>query len=69
MANAAQMFDNGLSGEELAEIDAIGELLANAARRMVALPPHRSYSLAVTKLEEAVHWLRDRKFKPPNPSR
>lgn len=29
-----------------------------------ALGRHRSYSLAVTKIEEAVHWMRDRKGKP-----
>lgn len=29
------------------------------------LPSHRSLSLAITKLEEAKHWLEDRKKKPP----
>lgn len=56
-------FDNGLSREE---DDALDDLMIECSRlalRIESLGRHRSYSLAITKVEEAKHWLRDRKNK------
>jgi hypothetical protein len=57
-------FNNGLSPDQDDELDnmiiAVGRLIIEVE----GLGRHRSYSLAVTKLEEAKHWLRDRKSKP-----
>lgn len=65
MNNKPIAFDNGLSEEE---DDLILDLMSDIAHIRVLigekLPRHRSYSLALTKLEEAEHWLRDRRFKP-----
>lgn len=59
-----QKFSNGLTPEEDDRVDdliiAIGRIIFDVEK----LGRHRSYSLAVTKLEEAKHWLRDRKHKP-----
>ena len=57
-------FDNGLTPDQ---DDAINNAMIAISRLVVeidAMGRHRSYSLAVTKLEEAKHWLRDRKHKP-----
>ncbi len=63
--NATPMtFQNGLTTEQE---DAIDDLMIDCARlidHIEQLGRHRSYSLAVTKIEEAKHWLRDRKSKP-----
>jgi hypothetical protein len=60
----AMTFSNGLSDEHDDEIDQIMIDLMRINQRIEALPRHRSYSLAVTKIEEAKHWIRDRKHKP-----
>lgn len=57
-------FSNGLSADH---DDAIDDLMIDLVRinqRIEALGRHRSYSLAQTKVEEAIHWMRDRKHKP-----
>lgn len=59
-----QTFDNGLTPDQ---DNAIDDALIAISRMIVeveAWERHRSYSLAVTKLEEAAAWLRDRKHKP-----
>lgn len=53
--------DNGLSLNESDEIDQLRAQISEIAELVAALPRHRSYSLAITKLDEARHWLNDRK--------
>ena len=63
-ADTPMAFDNGLTTEQGDAIDDLDIEISRIAMRVEALGRHRSYSLAVTKLEEAKHWLRDRKHKP-----
>lgn len=56
-------FNNGLSPEHDDEIDQIQIDLKRINQRIEALGRHRSYSLAVTQVEQAIHWMRDRKHK------
>lgn len=60
----ASAFTNGLTNDQADEIDEITLQLVRVKMRIEALPGHRSLALAATKLEEAGHWLRDRKHKP-----
>jgi hypothetical protein len=46
------------------ELDQLQLEIARLAARVSAFPPHRSLELAVTKLDEARHWLRDRQSRP-----
>jgi hypothetical protein len=46
------------------ELDHMQVEIARLAARVSAFPPHRSLSLAVTRLDEARHWLRDRQGRP-----
>jgi len=62
--NQPMTFDNGLTAEQDNAIDDLQIEIGRLAERVEALGRHRSYSLVVTKLEEAKHWLRDRKHKP-----
>lgn len=57
-------FNNGLSPEHDDAIDDIIIDLKRINQRIEELGRHRSYSLAQTKIEEAFHWMRDRKHKP-----
>ncbi|MBX3583585.1 MAG: hypothetical protein KF810_16995 [Rhizobiaceae bacterium] len=60
----AMTFSNGLSPDE---DDRLDDLIIECVKLMSAIEDlgrHRSYSLALTKIEEAKHWLRDRKNKP-----
>ena len=60
---APMKFDNGLTTEQ---DDALVDLLIDVSRlisRVEDMERHRSYSTAITKLEEAKFWLRDRKNK------
>ncbi|MGI9492185.1 MAG: hypothetical protein ACR2QF_07290 [Geminicoccaceae bacterium] len=55
---------NGLTESEE---DRINEVLIDinmALGKIYGLPNHRSLSLAVTKLQESQHWLRDRLVTP-----
>jgi hypothetical protein len=61
---AAMALDNGLTPEQDDAIDDLMIDLKRISMRIEELGRHRSYSLAVTKIEEANHWLRDRKHKP-----
>lgn len=64
-AGAPVAFDNGLTPEQ---DDALDDAIIDVSRlisRVEEMGRHRSFSLAVTKLEEAKHWLRDRKHKAP----
>lgn len=56
-------FSNGLSPQHDDAIDDLMIDLVRINKRIEALGRHRSYSLAQTKVEEAVHWMRDRKHK------
>jgi hypothetical protein len=62
--NQPVAFNNGLSPEHDDKIDDIMIDLHRINERIRALGNHRSYSVAVTKIEEAGHWMRDRKHKP-----
>lgn len=58
-----ETFDNGLSAEHSDAIDDLMIDLKRIGQKVEDLGRHRSYSVAMTKIEEAVHWLRDRKHK------
>lgn len=64
MESRAMTFDNGLTAANDDKIDDLLIALVNIRHEIEALGRHRSYALAVTKIEEAEHWLRDRKHKP-----
>lgn len=57
-------FNNGLSIAHKDEIEDLQLDLHRINQRVEALGRHRSYSAAITKVEEAIHWLRDRMHKP-----
>lgn len=61
--NQPVTFNNGISPEHDDAIDDIMIDLMRINQRIEELGRHRSYSLAVTKIEEAAHWMRDRKHK------
>lgn len=52
---------NGLNAGDKGEIDAIRSEISELIMRVATLGRHRSYSTAITKLDEARHWLNDRK--------
>lgn len=56
-------FSNGLSREQDDALDDAIIAVGSIITQVEELGRHRSYSLAVTKLEEAKHWLFDRKRK------
>lgn len=60
----AVTFTNGLSNDQADEIDNVIIELGRLCLRIEKLGRHRSYSAALTKIEEAQHWLRDRTHKP-----
>jgi len=57
-------FDNGLTREQDDLIDDLIIDINRISMRIEELGKHRNYSLAVTKLDEARLWLRDRKHRP-----
>ena len=54
-------FSNGLSPEHDDKLDDLQIALVRIRQDIEALGPHRTYSLAITKIEEAELWLRARK--------
>lgn len=58
-------FHPGLTPEQSNECYDIEIAIHDLVRRIEALPRHRSFSVAVTKLDEARHWVRDRKHRAP----
>jgi hypothetical protein len=68
-ANNGSTFDNGLSAEHNDAIDDLMVDLKRIGQKIEGLGRHRSYALAQTKIEETVHWLRDRKHKPEDTAR
>jgi hypothetical protein len=60
----AQRTENAISLIEADHIDNLLIDICSIRLRMEELPRHRSYSLAMTKLEESEMWLKDRKNKP-----
>ncbi len=60
----AMTFNNGLSPEHDDEIDDLRIEMVNLRHRIEALGRHRTYSLALTKIEEAEHWIAARKHQP-----
>lgn len=61
----AMQFNNGLTPEQNNEIDDLRIDMFRLISRVEALGRHRSYSITVTKLEEAAQWMNDRKHKAP----
>lgn len=57
-------FDNGLTDAQSDMIDDLTIEISRVKMQIEELGKHRNYSLAVTKLEEAQLWLRDRKHRP-----
>ena len=57
-------FSNGLSPEQDDKLDDLMIGLTRTRLEIEALGKHRTYSLALTKIEEAEHWLRARKHSP-----
>lgn len=57
-------FDNGLTTEQSDMIDDLTIEISRIKMRVDELGKHRNFSLAVTKLDEAQLWLRDRKHRP-----
>lgn len=53
-------FDSGLSDQQDDEIDNLRIEIFRLKERVEALGRHRSCSTAITKLDEAGHWLWDR---------
>lgn len=60
-AMAPQAFDNGLGVDGELALDAALAKVRELTVIVSNLGRHRSYSLAITKLDEAGHWLLDRK--------
>lgn len=58
-------FGNGLTETQIAEIDDLVADVDRLVSRIVSLGRHRSYSIAITSLEEAAMWLESRKRKAP----
>ena len=56
-------FTPGLTAAQDDELNEIQIEISRLVLRVEELPRHRSLSLAVTKLDEARHWLRDRKHR------
>ena len=59
-----ETFINGLTPAQDDQLDDIIIELYRVNHRIDAQGRHRSFSLAQTKIEEAIHWLQDRKHKP-----
>lgn len=60
----AMQFDNGMTDEERDRVDDLRIDIVRIKLGIEELGRHRSYSLAITKLDEAEHWLRDRAHRP-----
>ncbi len=59
------VFNNGLTSEQDNQLDDLMIGLTRTRLEIEALGRHRTYSLALTKIEEAQHWLRARKHSAP----
>jgi hypothetical protein len=57
-------FNHGLTPEHDDEIDELRIEIGRVQYRIEALGRHRSYSLALAHLDEAKHWLVDRRSRP-----
>ena len=66
MLELSKVLANGLTHDQDDDLDDFVIALSRIRERIALMPFHRSLSLAVTKIEEAQHWLRDRKVKPPS---
>ena len=62
--NTPMEFNNGMTEQERDLRDDLRIEIKKIILSIEDMPRHRNYSLAVTKLEEADHWLRDRAHKP-----
>lgn len=57
---------NGMAATEIAEMHTLRADISTIIQRIGKLPRHRSYSLAITNLDQARHWLNDRKDRLPS---
>lgn len=57
----AVTFNNGLTAAQDDKLDDLHIALVRIRHEIEDLGRHRNYSLAITKIEEAEHWLRARK--------
>ena len=60
----SQCFNTGMTPEEQDRVHDIQMSISRIILEIRDLNHHRSYSLAITKLDEANHWLRDRAHRP-----
>jgi hypothetical protein len=58
-------FNNGLTPEQDDKLDDLMIALTRTRLEIEELGRHRTYFLALTKIEEAQHWLRARKHSAP----
>ena len=58
-----EQFDSGLDPDLFVELNNVLSDLSISIYKIEELGRHRNYSLAITKIEEARHWLDDRKRK------
>lgn len=58
-------FNNGLTPEQDDKLDDLMIALTRTRLEIEELGKHRTYALALTKIEEAQHWLRARKHAAP----
>lgn len=67
MTDQAQVssFSNGLTPAQDDALDDLHCALVKIRFDIEAMGRHRTYSLALTKIEEAEHWLRARKRSSP----
>lgn len=64
MSDEGNTFSNGLTESEEAWLVELRIMAKTLIENVKTLPAHRSLSIAVTKIEEADHWIRDRGNKP-----
>ncbi len=63
--NTVATFNNGLTTAQDDKLDDLMIGLTRTRLEIEELGRHRTYSLALTKIEEAQHWLRARKHSAP----
>lgn len=63
--STAMTFNNGLTPAQDDKLDDMMIGLTRMRLEIEELGRHRTYSLALTKIEEAQHWLRARKHSAP----
>lgn len=57
---------NGLTPYEKLDIEVVRSEISTIITRIGQMKRHRSYSLAITNLDQARHWMRDRLERGPD---